>query len=185
VRYITIDLFGKVAVGKSTIFALFADPQGRLLQEGGNLSYDPRTYYARCWILPNRWNHSMVFLADPKFDMRQNALDNKYLAKMFEMTNILMIVTDSSQSDVDAVCRSIPVYSRIKLGLVIFIIANMQDKPDTLSVEEIQKQTGIADVLGISAIDASVRPILEEFFESAVKRYFLLLAKRGQSLELV
>ncbi len=98
-RYITIDLFGKVSVGKSTIFSLFADPEGRMLENGGNLSYDPRVYYARCWILPRRWEHSMVFLTDPKFDMRQNSLDNTFLTKMLEPTNVLMLVTDSTKEE--------------------------------------------------------------------------------------
>jgi len=164
---------------------LFADPQGRMLEEEGNLSYDPRVYYARCWILPRRWEHSMVFLTDPKFDMRQNSLDSNYLTKMFEVTNVLMIVTDSTTEDVDAITRCIPMYFRIKRGLIIFIIANMQDNPDALTIEEIKLKTGISDVIGLSALDPQSKEQLETFFEEAVKRYFLLLEKRGQTLELV
>jgi hypothetical protein len=167
------------------MFELFADPQGRTLQEGGNLSYDPRIFYARCWILPNRWEHSMVFLADPKFDMRQNSLDTKFLTKMLEPTNILMLVTDSTREDVESIKRSFPMYCKIKRGLIIFIIANMQDTPNALSVDEIKEITKISDVLGISAVDPNSRFLLENYFEEAVKRYFLLLAKRGQAMELV
>ena len=156
-----------------------------MLENGGNLSYDPRVYYARCWILPRRWEHSMVFLTDPKFDMRQNSLDNTFLTKMLEPTNVLMLVTDSTKEDVESIARSIPIYCRLKRGLIIFIIANMQDNPDVLTVDEIKAQTGIGDVLGIAAINPDTKLELESFFEESVRRFFHLLERRGQTLELV
>jgi hypothetical protein len=180
VHFISIDLFGKVSVGKTTIFEMFADPQGRTLHDGGNLSPDPRIYYARCWILPNRWEDHMVFLADPKFDMRRHDLPISILNNYFGPTNVLVLVTDSTPEDVEAVARCIPEYMRIKPGLIIFIIANMQDCEGAVSPEEISRQTGIGDVLGISALDVSIKPQLEEFFEKAVKRYFMLISKRGE-----
>lgn len=184
-RYVGVDLFGKTAVGKTTIFKLFADPQSRLMQEGGNLSYDFRTYYARCWIFPRRWEHSMVFLADPKFDMRYQSLDMKMLKKAFEPTNVLIIVSDSTREDVEAIKHSLQIYPRIKLGLIIFIIANMQDKPGVLPVEEIKQITGINDVLGLIAIQSNARAKVEPFIEEGVKRFFHMLAKRGDWMELI
>ena len=182
-RYVTIDLFGKVEVGKTTIFNHFAG--NHFLQEGGNLSYDMRTYYARCWVLPNRWAHSMVFLADPKFEMRWKDLNVRYLQKMFEPTNILMIVTDSTEEDVMAVKNSFSFYPRVKRSLIKFVIANKQDLPDRLSVNEIQKTLEMKEVLGLSAIAKDTKAKVEPFLEEAVKRYFLMLSKKGQEMELI
>ncbi len=179
-----MDLFGKVKVGKTTIFQLFTDPQNRMMNEGGNLSYDMRAYYARCWIFPKRWDHSMVFLCDPKFDMRWNCLDLKFMAKMFAPTNVVMIVSDSTPEDIDAITHCIPMYNKIKPGVITFIIANMQDKPGRLSVEEIQKRTGIKDVLGLVAIAPDARSKLEPFLMEGVMRYFLQLSKRGEIMQL-
>ena len=91
-KYVTIDLFGKVGCGKTTIFELFAGT--RLLKHGGNLSYDFRGWYAKCWILPRHWEKTMVFLADPKLEFRWRDLQAKHLRKLFEPTNILVLVTD-------------------------------------------------------------------------------------------
>jgi hypothetical protein len=182
---VTIDLFGKVQVGKTTLFNHFVDPQFRHLQEGGNLSYDFRTYYAKCWILPNRWDHSMVFLADPKFDMRWNQLDIKFLAKMFEPTNILMIVTDSTPEDVDHVKNAIATLQKIKRNLIVFVIANMQDRPGVLPVEEIQKRLGMEEVLGTCALEAKTKEEVLKFCEKAVFRYFHMLSKRGDEMFLI
>jgi signal recognition particle receptor subunit beta len=182
-RYVTIDLFGKVEAGKTTLFNHFAG--NSFLQEGGNLSYDMRTYYARCWVLPNRWSHSMVFLADPKFEMRWKDLNVKYLQKMFEPTNILMIVTDSTEEDVMAVKNSFSFYPRVKRSLIKFIIANKQDLPDRMSVSDIQKTLEMKDVLGLSAIAEETKAKVEPFLEEAVKRYFIMLSKKGQEMELV
>ena len=182
-RYVTIDLFGKVGAGKTTLFNHFAG--NCFLQEGGNLSYDMRTYYARCWVLPNRWSHRMVFLADPKFEMRWKDLNVKYLQKMFEPTNILMIVTDSTEEDVMAVKNSFSFYPRVKRSLIKFIIANKQDLPDRMSVPDIQKTLEMKEVLGLSAIAEDTKAKVEPFLEEAVKRYFLMLSKKGQEMELV
>jgi hypothetical protein len=127
----------------------------------------------------------MIFLTDPKFDMRQNSLDNTFLSRMLEPTNVLMLVTDSTKEDVESISRSIPIYCRLKRGLIIFIIANMQDNPNVLTVDEIKAQTGIGDVLGIVAINPNTKLELESFFEESVLRYFHLLERRGQTLELV
>jgi hypothetical protein len=125
----------------------------------------------------------MVFLADPKFDLRWKSLNIKYLRKMFEPTNILMIVTDSSEEDVEAVKNSLEMYPRVKRNLVIFLIANMQDKANVLSVEKIKLITGIQDIIGISAISPNTKQLLEPFFEEAIKRYFLMLSKQGLEME--
>jgi hypothetical protein len=182
---VTIDLFGKVNVGKTTIFKHFVDPQFRHLQEGGNLSYDFRTYYARCWVLPNRWEHSMVYLCDPKFDMKWQSLDLKTLTKNFEPTNILMVVTDSTAEDVENVKNSFAIYPKLKLGLIVFVIANMQDKPGVLSVEEIKQRLELNDVLGLVATEPDTKSKVEKFLEEAVYRYFLMLSKRGQEMQLI
>jgi hypothetical protein len=182
-RYVTIDLFGKVQVGKTTIFELFAGK--RFLHEGGNLSYDFRTYYAKCWVMQNRWTHSMVFLADPKYDMRWKQLDFKFLKKKFEPTNILMIVTDSTEADVLAVKNSFTMYPRLKRKLILFVIANMQDLLDRLSVDKIQDILGLKEVLGLSAIQEGAKEKVEKFLEEATLRYFLMLSKRGDNIELV
>lgn len=184
-RYVTIDLFGKVNVGKTTIFKHFVDPQFRHLQEGGNLSYDFRTYFARCWVLPNRWEHSMVFLCDPKFDMKWQSLDMKTLTKNFEPTNILLIVTDSTPEDVDNVKNSFAMYPKLKLGIITFVIANMQDKLGVLTVDEIKHRLGIEDVLGLVATESNTKELVEPFIEKAVYRYFLMLSKRGQEMQLI
>lgn len=182
-KYVTIDLFGKVGVGKTTIFNHFAGD--RLLKDGGNLSYDYRIYYARCWILPRRWEHTMVFLTDPKLDMRWKDLRVRHLQKLFEPTNILMIVTDSTKEDVLAVKESFSIYPKIKRKLIIFIIANQQDLPGRLSVDEIKEILQMKDVIGIKATDPDCVPVLEKFFEAAVIRYFTMVAKRGQVMMLL
>ena len=61
----------------------------------------------------------------------------------------------------------------------------MQDNPDVLTVDEIKAQTGIGDVLGIAAINPDTKLELESFFEESVRRFFHLLERRGQTLELV
>jgi hypothetical protein len=184
-RYVTIDLFGKVQVGKTTIFNHFVDPQYRHLDQGGNLSYDFRTYYARCWVLPHRWSHSMIFLADPKFDMKWQSLDIKFLTKMFEPTNILMVVNDSTPEDVECVKHGFTVFPRIKRNLIVFVIANMQDKAGALSVENIIQRLEINDVLGLNALETSTKSKVEPFLEKAVYRYFHMLSKRGEEMELI
>ncbi|WP_457559722.1 GTPase domain-containing protein [Candidatus Harpocratesius sp.] len=182
-KYVTIDLFGKVGVGKTTIFNLFAGD--RLLKDGGNLSYDYRIYYARCWILQRRWEHSMVFLTDPKLDMRWKDLRVRHLQRLFEPTNVLMIVTDSTKEDVMAVKQSFSMYPKIKRKLIIFIIANQQDLPGRLNLEEIKETLQMEDIIAISAIDPSCKVTIEKFMEKAVLRYFTMLAKRGEALMLL
>ncbi|RLI63703.1 MAG: hypothetical protein DRO88_09220 [Promethearchaeia archaeon] len=179
-KYVTIDLFGKVGVGKTTIFNHFAGD--RLLKDGGNLSYDYRIYFARCWILPRRWEHTMVFLTDPKLDMRWKDLRVRHLQKLFEPTNILMIVTDSTREDVLAVRESFSMYPKIKRKLIIFVIANQQDLPGRLPLSEIKEILQMKDVIGINATDPACIPVLEKFFETAVLRYFSMLAKKGQAM---
>src|SRR6056297_379383 len=164
-RYVTIDLFGKVGVGKTTIFELFAGD--RLLKYGGNLSYDFRGYYAKCWVLPRRWTHSMVFLADPKLEWRWRDLKVKHLRKLFEPTNILMIVTDSTEEDVDNIKKSFSIYPKIKRKLIIFVIANMQDKKDHMNVEQIKERLGMRHVLGLNATSEGAKKKLEPFLEEA------------------
>lgn len=176
-KYVTIDLFGKVGCGKTTIFELFAGT--RLLKDGGNLSYDFRGYYAKCWILPRRWGHSMVFLADPKLEFRWRDLRAKHLRKLFEPTNIMVLVTDSTPEDIDAIKQSFTVWPTIKRKLIIFIIANMQDLPDRLTVEEIKARLQMNDVLGLTATDSDAKEKVEKFLEQAVMRYFLMLSKKG------
>ena len=176
-KYVTIDLFGKVGTGKTTIFELFAGD--RFLKDGGNLSYDFRTYYARCWVLEKRWEHTMVFLTDPKLDMRWRDLRAKHLRKLCEPTNVLMIVTDSTKEDVEAVKQSFQMWPRIKRKFIIFVIANMQDLPDRLSVPEIKAVLQMEDVIGLSATDPGAKEIIEEFLEHATHRYFQMLSKRG------
>ncbi|MHA1776077.1 MAG: GTPase domain-containing protein [Promethearchaeota archaeon] len=179
-KYVTIDLFGKVGVGKTTIFNHFAGD--RLLKDGGNLSYDYRIYFARCWILPRRWEHTMVFLTDPKLDMRWKDLRVRHLQKLFEPTNILMIVTDSTREDVLAVRESFSMYPKIKRKLIIFVIANQQDLPGRLPLSEIKEILQMKDVIGINATDPACISVLEKFFETAVLRYFSMLAKKGQAM---
>ena len=179
-RYVTIDLFGKINCGKTTIFELFAG--NRLLKHGGNLSYDFRGYYAKCWILERRWEHSMVFLADPKLEFRWRDLQAKHLRKLFEPTNIMILVTDSTEEDVEAIRQSFTIWPIIKRKLIIFVIANMQDIPNRLSVEEIQKKLEMKDILGISAIEPNIKEKIEKFLESAVIRYFTMLSKKGRAL---
>ncbi len=179
-RYVTIDLFGKVGCGKTTIFELFAEK--KFLREGGNLSYDFRRYYARCWILKNRWSHSMVYLTDPKLEFRWKDLRTKHLRKLFKPTNILIITTDSTREDVENVKKSFSVYPKIKLKLIIFVIANMQDLPGRLPVEEIKKILGMEEVLGLSATSPDAKEKVEGFLEDAAKRYFLMLSKRGRAM---
>lgn len=182
-RYVTIDLFGKVQVGKTTIFQHFVDPQLRLLHQGGNLSHDFRTYYARVWIFPNRWEHSMVFLADPKWDMRWQQVDIKYLSKMFEPTNILLIVTDSTEEDVDHIRNYLELLPRIKRGLIVFVIANMQDLPNRLSIDAIKTRLQTEDVIGLVATAPNTKEVLLPFLEKAVFRYFLMLSKLGEEMD--
>ena len=136
-KYVTVDLFGKVGVGKTTIFEPFAGD--RLLKDGGNLSYDYRTYYARCWVLERRWDHTMVFLTDPKLDMRWKDLRVKHLQKLFEPTNVLIIVTDSTKEDVQAIKKSFSIFPRIKKKLIIFV----NSKPPLLRGG--RNQRGIVD----------------------------------------
>ena len=184
-KYVTIDLFGKISCGKTTIFEMFAGK--KFLKEGGNLSYDFRTYYARCWILERRWEHTMVFLADPKLEMRWRDLRAKHLRKLMEPTNILIIVTDSTREDVNAVKESFKMWPRIKRKMIIFIIANMQDLPDRLSVSEIKEILNMNDILGISATDGNpeTKAKIEQFIEEATIRYFRMLAKRGQVMSVL
>ncbi len=181
-KYVTIDLFGKVGVGKTTIFELFAGD--KFLKEGGNLSYDMRTYYAKCWVMEKRWEHTMVFLSDPKLEMRWKDLRAKYLRKLLEPTNILMIVTDSTREDVQAIKQSFEMWPRIKRKLILFVIANMQDIPDRLSVETIKEILCMNDVIGISALKEDTKEILEKFLENATIRYFTMLSKRGEALSI-
>ncbi|QEE15570.1 GTPase domain-containing protein [Promethearchaeum syntrophicum] len=178
-KYVTIDLFGKVGCGKTTIFELFAEK--KFLKEGGNLSYDFRTYYARCWVLRRRWEHTMVFLTDPKLEMRWKDLRAKHLRKLLVPTNILLIVSDSTLEDVNAIKQSFKIWPRIKRKMIIFIIANMQDLPGRLSGAEIKKILNINDILEINATDGNpeTRIKIEEFIEEATIRYFRMLAKRG------
>jgi hypothetical protein len=178
-KYITIDLFGKVGTGKTTIFELFLKEGNRFLKDGGNLSYDFRTYYARVWILEKRWSHTMVFLTDPKLDMRWRDLRAKHLRKLCEPTNVLLIVTDSTKEDVEAVKESFRMWPRIKRKLIIFVIANMQDLPNRLTVPEIKTILQMEDVIGLSAIDPGAKKTVEDFVEHATLRYFQMLAKRG------
>ncbi len=182
-KYVTIDLFGKVGCGKTTIFELFAGK--RFLKDGGNLSYDFRGYYAKCWILPQRWGHTMVFLSDPKLEFRWKDLRAKHLRKLFEPTNIMVLVTDSTPEDVECIKQSFKVWPLIKKKMILFVIANMQDLPNRLTVEEIQQHLEMKDVLGISALDPEEKPKIENFLESAVLRYFSMLAKRGKSMLLL
>ncbi|UYP47548.1 hypothetical protein NEF87_003833 [Candidatus Lokiarchaeum ossiferum] len=179
-KYVSIDLFGKVDVGKTTIFELFAGT--RLLKDGGNLSYDFRTYYAKCWVLQQRWEHTMVFLADPKLEMRWKDLRAKQLRKLMEPTNILILVTDSTLEDVRSIKQSFEMWPKIKKKLIIFVIANMQDKEGRLSVEEIKQFLEMKDVIGISAIQPGAKEKVEQFIEDATLRFFGMLAKRGQAL---
>jgi GTPase SAR1 family protein len=179
-RYVTIDLFGKVEVGKTTIFELFAGD--KFLKEGGNLSYDFRGYYAKCWVLPRRWNHTMVFLADPKLEFRWKDLRAKHLRKLFEPTNILMLVTDSTPEDVESIKNCFDIWPIIKRKLIIFLIANMQDRPNHLSVSEIKERLQMKDVIGTCAINYANKEKIEEFMEEAVMRYFKMLAKRGKAM---
>ncbi|MHA1746645.1 MAG: hypothetical protein ACTSWW_11640, partial [Promethearchaeota archaeon] len=151
----------------------------RYLKDGGNLSFDFRTYYARCWVLEKRWEHTMVFLTDPKLDMRWRDLRAKHLRKLCEPTNVLMIVTDSTKEDVEAVKQSFQMWPRIKRKFIIFVIANMQDLPDRLSVPEIKTVLQMEDVIGLSATDPGAKEIIEEFLERATLRYFQMLSKRG------
>ncbi len=181
-KYVSIDLFGKVGVGKTTIFELFAGT--RLLKDGGNLSYDFRTYYAKCWVLQQRWEHTMVFLADPKLDMRWKDLRVKHLRKLFEPTNILILVTDSTHEDVMAVKQSFEMWPKIKKKMIIFVVANMQDMDDRLSVDEIKQILSMKDVLGLSATDSSAKENISLLIEDATLRYFGMLAKRGQAMAL-
>ena len=167
-------------MGKTTIFELFAG--NKFLKEGGNLSYDFRTYYAKCWVLERRWEHTMVFLADPKLEMRWRDLRAKHLRKLMEPTNILIIVTDSTREDVNAVKESFKMWPRIKRKMIIFIIANMQDLPGRLSGAEIKEILSMNDVLEINAMDGDpeTKIKIEQFIEEATIRYFRMLAKRGQ-----
>ena len=184
-KYVTIDLFGKISCGKTTIFELFAGK--RFLKEGGNLSYDFRTYYARCWVLEKRWEHTMVFLADPKLEMRWKDLRAKHLRKLMEPTNILIIVTDSTREDVNAIKQSFKMWPRIKRKMIIFIIANMQDLPGRLSGAEIKKILSMSDVLELNATDGDpeTKFKVEQFIEEATIRYFRMLAKRGQVMSVL
>jgi len=184
-KYVTIDLFGKVGCGKTTIFELFAGK--KFLKEGGNLSYDFRTYYAKCWVLERKWEHTMVFLADPKLEMRWKDLRAKHLRKLMEPTNILIIVTDSTREDVNAVKQSFQMWPRIKRKMIIFIIANMQDLPERLSGAEIKKILNMKDVLEINATDEDpeTKVKIEQFIEEATIRYFRMLAKRGQVMAIL
>lgn len=182
-KYVTIDLFGKVGCGKTTIFEKFAG--NRFLKDGGNLSYDFRGYYAKCWILPKRWGHTMVFLADPKLEFRWRDLQAKHLRKLFEPTNILILVTDSTPDDVEAIKQSFSIWPIIKKKMIIFIIANMQDLPDRMSVEEIKEKLQMKDIIGISALDKTTKPKIEAFLEEAVIRYFTMLSKRGETMLLL
>jgi len=182
-KYVTVDLFGKVGTGKTTIFELFAG--NRYLKDGGNLSFDFRTYYARCWVLEKRWEHTMVFLTDPKLDMRWRDLRAKHLRKLCEPTNVLMIVTDSTKEDVEAVKQSFQMWPRIKRKFIIFVIANMQDLPDRLSVPEIKAVLQMEDVIGLSATDPGAKEIIEEFLERATLRYFQMLSKRGTAMSIL
>lgn len=182
-KYVTVDLFGKVGVGKTTIFELFAGD--RLLKDGGNLSYDFRIYYARCWVLERRWEHTMVFLADPKLDMRWKDLKVRHMRKLFEPTNVLLIVTDSTKEDVLAVKQSFSMYPKIKRKLIIFVIANMQDKEGRLDVQEIKDILEMQDVLGLTATDPGAKELVEDFIENGVLRYFNMLSKRGEALLLL
>ncbi|MHA1520374.1 MAG: GTPase domain-containing protein [Promethearchaeota archaeon] len=182
-KYVTVDLFGKVGVGKTTIFEPFAGD--RFLKDGGNLSYDYRTYYARCWVLERRWDHTMVFLTDPKLDMRWKDLRVKHLQKLFEPTNVLIIVTDSTKEDVQAIKKSFSIFPRIKKKLIIFVIANMQDIEGRLPVDEIKTILEMKDVLGLNAKDPKSKDLVEKFIEEGVIRYFTMVSKRGQAMMLL
>ena len=184
-KYVTIDLFGKVGCGKTTIFEMFAG--NKFLKDGGNLSYDFRTYYARCWILERKWEHTMVFLTDPKLEMRWKDLRAKHLRKLLEPTNILIIVTDSTPEDVNAIKQSFKMWPRIKRKLIIFIIANMQDLPGRLSGAEIKKILNMNDVLELNATDPNpaTKEKIENFLEEATIRFFRMLAKRGQVMSVL
>ncbi len=184
-KYVTIDLFGKVGCGKTTIFELFAG--NKFLKEGGNLSYDFRTYYAKCWVLERRWEHTMVFLADPKLEMRWRDLRAKHLRKLLVPTNVLIIVTDSTREDVNAVKQSFKIWPRIKRKMIIFIIANMQDLPGRLSGAEIKEILSMNDVLELNATngDPETKVKIEQFIEEATIRYFRMLAKRGQVMSVL
>ncbi|MHA1585027.1 MAG: GTPase domain-containing protein [Promethearchaeota archaeon] len=179
-KYVTIDLFGKVSCGKTTIFELFAG--NRFLKDGGNLSYDFRGYYAKCWILPQRWGHTMVFLTDPKLDMRWRDLRVKHMRKLFEPTNVLVIVTDSTREDVQAIKESFRIWPKIKRKLIIFIIANMQDLPDRMKTEEIQEFLQMKDVLGLCALEENAKEKLTDFFEKATMRYFQMISKKYERM---
>ena len=72
----------------------------------------------------------MVFLTDPKLDMRWKDLRVRHLQRLFEPTNVLMIVTDSTKEDVMAVKQSFSMYPKIKRKLIIFIIASIIDPTD-------------------------------------------------------
>ncbi len=181
--YIQLDMFGRVGVGKTTIYNLFAGD--KYMQEGGNLCDDYRVYYRRCWLFPRISEHYMVFLSDPLFEMRWKDLQLKFLKKMFEPTNVVFIVTDSTEEDVQAVKNSLGIYEKLKLGLIIFVIANKQDLPNALPVEKIKEILGINDVYGVSAIDLASKPILERAFRDGLNRYLLMLSKRGERLSLV
>ena len=179
-RYVTLDLFGKMGAGKTTIFKLFAGK--RLLKDGGNLSNDFRMYFMKCWVLQNRWSHSMVFLADPKFEFFWNQIDFGLLKFVFQVTNVLIIVTDSTLEDVEAIKRSFAIYPRLKKKLILFIIANMQDLPDRLSVDEIKAHLEMDDVLGLVATEPGAKEKVEKYLEEATLRYFLMLSKRGEMM---
>lgn len=176
-RFVTIDLFGKMGVGKTTIFELFAGD--KFLKEGGNLSYDFRGYYAKCWILEKRWEHSMVFLADPKLEYRWKDLNADLLRKYFEPTNVVMIVTDSTEKDVKNIKDSFSIFPQLKRKLILFVIATMQDIKGRMSVKEIEQVLGIKDIIGINTHAPGTKEKVEKFMEKAVLRYFLMLSRIG------
>jgi GTPase SAR1 family protein len=182
-KYIQIDLMGKVTAGKTTIYNQFAGDT--YLRDGGNLTDDWRTYYARCWVLPNRYAHSMVFLSDPKFDMRWQDLNMGFMRKMFQPTNILFIVSDSTERDVENIKRYWDLLENIKRGLITFVLANKQDLPGAIPEIEIRERLNNQDVFGIQATDPQLKPRLTEIIEMAVHRYLLMLAKRGERLGLI
>lgn len=181
--YVQLDLFGKVGVGKTTIYNLFAGD--KYMQDGGNLCDDFRVYYRRCWVFPRVSEHYMCFLSDPVFEMRWKDLQFKFLKKMFEPTNVIYIVTDSTPEDVEAVKNSLNLYDKLKRGLIIFVIANKQDLPDAVPVEKIKEILGINDVYGLSALSPDAKEIMEKALRDGLNRYLLMLTKRGERLELV
>ncbi len=182
-HYVQIDLFGKVGVGKTTIYNHFKGD--RHMKHGGNLVEDWRVFYAKCWIFKERFKNYMVFLSDPKFDMRWRDLDVKFLEEKFEPTNIVMVVTDSTPEDVVAVKNSLKLLPKLKLGLITFVLANKQDLPDALSVSEIKERLSTNDVYGLSALSPDAKEILEEAFLEAKNRYLLMLSKRNEQLDLI